>query len=73
MKSLVQTINERGVETYTKDEFISELTAIIDEIKDSDCNKWCVWFKKGALYPSSLACEVTPGSLGTPGEIIFSC
>lgn len=67
MKSLVESINninERGIETFTKTEIIEELQAIIDEIKESNSDKWKVWFRQGTHeYPSSLVCIVDNGDI----------
>ena len=71
MKSLVESlenISERSLETYTKSEIIEELEAIIDEIKESDNNKWSVWVRQGRMeYDTSLNCEID----GERGNIIF--
>lgn len=55
MKSLTQTINERGIQTYTKEDFLFELRRIEETIEESECDEWHLSVSKGNyVYPSDF-------------------
>lgn len=69
MKSLTQTINERGRHVYSKEDFLFELHRIEDVIEESECNTWRLSVSKGNyVYPSEFEKVEIDENIG---ELIF--